>query len=382
MKKFINESFFNPVIHVIPILTFLLLETHYYNDIRIAWVVSLPVTILFAFYVYFFYRSLLSWFLVSVSVYLSVAVIISFTHDLFSIPFLVVYGKLVAIPFLLIPWIFKKYILMLVAKISNKKIAMENNLNELIRTTNAIVIILLVFSLSFLIIFFFVTENRIQLLYLTYNINIALLLFYFIFQTIRVFAVRRSLINEEWVPIVNDNGKEIGSIDFTTSMENTGVKFMHPVARVIVMAGNKMLLRKRTFQDKVNPDTWDHAICTHVRLKESVIDAIKRSASELYGLEEVGPEFLSNYKIENKYEYQHVHLFLSCRFSDVVFNSETNKHQTKWWTLQQIQDELSSGIFTDNFIKEFELLNRSGLIDMGRCQCECKLRDEVQRNKP
>ncbi|GAB1417012.1 hypothetical protein MASR2M117_24180 [Paludibacter sp.] len=382
MRKFISESFFNPVIHVIPILTFLLLETHYWNDLRVAWLISLPIAVLFAIYVYVFYSSLISWYFVSIAVYLTVAVIVSLTHHLFAMPFLVVYGKLVAIPFLLIPWIFKKYILMLVARISNKKLAMENNMNELITATNTIAIIFLCFSVLFLTAFLFVADdNNKSILYVIYYVYISSLILYFVFQTIRVFVVRNSLLKEEWVPIVNDAGKEIGSIDLQTSINNTGVKFTHPVARVVVMSENRLLLRKRTLQDNISPDTWDHAICTHVRYKEAALDAVNRSAFDLFGLKEVKPEFLANYKLENNFEYQFVHLYLSCKFSDKIFDSDSAKCQTKWWTLQQIQEELHSGIFSDNFIKEYDILNRSGLIMTGRCQCECKLRDQIKGAK-
>jgi isopentenyldiphosphate isomerase len=121
---------------------------------------------------------------------------------------------------------------------------------------------------------------------------------------------------------------------------------------------------------------WDNAICSHLRLKESVTDCIHRSSAELYGISNVNPVLLSSYYYENSCERQFVHLFISCRLNDVHPNPELSD-AVKWWTIQQINQELESGIFTDNFLKEYDILQRSGLIDTGRCTCECKLRDEI-----
>ena len=51
--------------------------------------------------------------------------------------------------------------------------------------------------------------------------------------------------------------------------------------------------------------------------------------------------------------------------------------QLKWWTQQQIEQELETGIFTDNFKIEYDLLKRSGLLDSGKCECSCKLKETI-----
>jgi hypothetical protein len=60
LKKYINESFFNPILHVLPILAFLLAEDFY--GVTKAWIISFPLTILMVGYVLVLYSALVSCF--------------------------------------------------------------------------------------------------------------------------------------------------------------------------------------------------------------------------------------------------------------------------------------------------------------------------------
>jgi len=375
LKKFISESFFNPILHVLPIVAFLVAEDFY--GVQKAWIMSFPLTILLVGYVLVFYKSIIRWYLVSVFVYFSVGLIITYlVSKNIPVPYDMVIGELVAMSFLLLLLVFRKVIFKMVVSISNKKLSMENNLNELIRTTNIFSVIFALFSLSYVLVYLFVKEHKVWAITFVYQAYTTMIIVFVIYETIRVFAVRGSLLKEEWLPIVNKYGREIGSINYHTSINNEQKKYMHPVVRVIIIEGNRIFLKKNSCKDDINPDRWDNAICTHLRLKESVEDCVVRAVSTTYGMTNINPVFLANYHIENSCEHQYVHLFISCRLSDDNLSFDANS-QVKWWTIPQINAELESGIFTENFLKEYELLKRSGLIDSGKCECECKLRDEV-----
>lgn len=376
LKKYINESFFNPILHVLPIFAFLLAEDFY--GIARAWIISLPLTIILVGYVIVLYKSILKWYFVSVTVYFLVGLIVTFIlSNEIPAPYRVVMGELVALGFMLLLLVFRKAIYNLVVSISSKKLSMENNLDELIRTTNSFSVLFAVFSLSYILVSLFVVVHKPSALTFVYQIYTTFIIVVCLFETIRVIAIRGKLLKEEWLPIVNEYGQEIGSINYQTSISNDQQKYLHPVVRVIVIEGNRIFLKKNSCKDDIYPDRWDNAICAHIRLKESVDECVKRVAAELYGISEISPVFLANYQIENSCEHQFVHLFISCHLSDDKLYADEHNGQVKWWTIQQINAELESGIFTENFIKEYELLIRSGLIDTGRCQCECKLRDEI-----
>lgn len=380
LKKYINESFFNPILHVLPILAFLLAEDFY--GVTKAWIISFPLTILMVGYVLVLYKSILPWYLVSVTVYFIVGVIVTFIllNDV-PLPYHVVMGELVALGFMLLLLAFRKAIYRLVVSISSKKISMENNLNELIRTTNTFSVLFALFSLAYVCVYLFIFNHKSAALTFVYQAYTALIVVVSLYETIRVMAVRGNLLKEEWLPIVNEYGQEIGSTNYQTSMGNDRQKYLHPVVRVIVLEGNRVFLKKNSCKDDVYPDQWDTAICTHVRLKETVDQCLKRATTETCGLTDLNPVFLANYRIENSCEHQYVHLFISCCPTEEKRIVDTNS-QVKWWTIQQINAELESGIFTQNFLKEYELLIRSGLIDTGRCQCDCKLRDELINPPP
>jgi hypothetical protein len=86
--------------------------------------------------------------------------------------------------------------------------------------------------------------------------------------------------------------------------------------------------------------------------------------------------YLSNYIIERRNEKQYAFLFVSCQQAEYNLNPSFLE-QTKWWTQKQIEDNLSEGIFTENFKIEFDLLQRSGLLETGNCDCNCRLKDAI-----
>lgn len=375
LKKFVRESFFNPVIHILPIILFLIIDD-FFGDLW-AWKIATPVAILLSFHVYFYYRSTYYWYLISLAVYLVVGLVISFVGPFLSqSPFSLIFAEIVALFFLLVLLVFRKPISKLVTSVSSKKLSMENNFNELIRMISLFAVIFIIYITAFLIVDYNGKSDNQAVLSFIYQLHSVLLLLAVIYEFIRVFAIRGRLMKEEWLPIVNTYGKTIGCVNYQISMWNEQEKYMHPVIRVIVVENNKIFLQKHKFGSGSESHSWDNALSSHLRFGEKVTDCIQRISKELYGIQVSNPVFLGNYVIENACEYQYVHVFLSCRLDDIHPNPELVEH-VKWWTLQQINEELHSGIFTDNFLKEYDILQRSGLIESGKCNCDCKLRDEI-----
>lgn len=377
LKKFIRESFFNPVLHILPILLFLLVDD--VNGTAKAWLVSSPVALLLAIYVFVFYRSIYRWHLTSVVVFLLIATLSTFLNKLeLSAPYKVVADELVASAVLMILFLCREKLNRFVLHVTSRKISMFNNLQELYRTSLIFAVIYLLFSVSFLLVFFLTDVNQEGSLEFVYQSYLSLLVIAVLYEFVRVFAIRGRLMRENWLPIVNENGYEVGSIQYQNSMLGEHQKYRHPVVRVIVIEGNTIFLQKHAGLEGQHAAYWDNAISGHMHLTEKVEDTIKRLSLSLYGVEDVKPVFLANYSIENSCEHQFVHLYITCRMNNIHPNPDFVEH-VKWWTITQIKEELKSGIFTDNFIKEFDILQRSGLIDSGRCDCDCTLRDEFDK---
>lgn len=377
MKKFIGESFFNPVLHVLPIISFLL-GVHLFGVLT-AWIISMSIAFIEGAYIRRHYQAIYPWFVVSVVAYLFVVLTTALFIDKIPVPFDHTIGELMAILFLMVPRFFKNQIHNLVVAISNKKLSMANNLKELNRTALALILVLIFYAIIYYIIYFFVEEPQLALKILFY-LYLALITLFFVYQSVRIAVVRTFLLKEEWVPILDDKGKEIGIIDLKTSLEDKKNKLIHPVARTIIISENRILLRKRPIKDGHYANQWDNILCSHVRIKEGLTEAMQRAAKTTFGFtEDLHLEYLSNYQVENEAEIQYVHLFLSCRTPEIKNLNSQDNAPLKWWTIQQIEAELASGIFTPNFQKEYDILQRSGLISTGGCQCECKLRDTVYK---
>jgi len=377
LKKLIRESFFNPVLHIFPILLFLFLAEIYHQGI--AWMMSLPVAAIILLYVIIFYRSLYKWYFISFSVFL----IVGFVSTLFSAnmdlwPFNKIAGQLSAVLIMMILLVFKRKVSQIILSVTSKKVSMQNNLNELIRLTKIIIVIITAYIGAFLVISFVAPPNSVLLQKFLFQLYVALLLVVIAYEYIRVTLIRVRLLQEEWLPIVNDKGKEIGSVNYQTSMWSEADKYTHPVVRVMFIEDNKIFLRQYHARAGDDALKWDSAISSHMRLGENVRDCVKRIAREFYGLTDLKLVFLGNYLLENTCEFQYVHLMLSCRVKAIRPNQNL-MHHVKWWTISQIVDNLDEGIFTPNFLREFEILQRSGLIETGRCGCECKLRDEIDK---
>ena len=84
-------------------------------------------------------------------------------------------------------------------------------------------------------------------------------------------------------------------------------------------------------------------------------ECIDRTIEQRYGIREIKSIFISNYILEFEKESHYVFLFLTCSLKNIQLNAQFIEH-TKWWTPQQIEANIKDGIFSDEFITEYELL--------------------------
>lgn len=379
LKKFISESFFNPVLHILPIIIFIVIDD--IKGVEKAWILSGLPAIAISAYVFIFYKSIFKWNVISTTVYLAIGVFVSISADIHLLqPFQYVIGETTALVFFLLLIFFRKPIEKFVRMLSNgSMVSMKNNLNELVRINIIFSAILVIFIAGNLWSQFNKAGENPDLRNFLYQFYAVMMVLAVVYEVIRVFAIRGQLLKEDWLPIVNAQGREIGSVNYQISIWNEENKYTHPVVRVIVVDENKLFLQQHNARSEFYSTRWDNALSGHLKLGEKIPECLNRIAKEVYDTEIHNPVFLGNYQLENHCEIQYVHLFLSCK----IHNPKPNPalvDRVKWWTIPQIQQEIKSGIFTDNFIREFQMLERSGLIGSGSCVCECKLREELKGN--
>lgn len=377
LRKQINETFFNPVIHFLPLIVFMVVNDFW--DLKTAWIATLPVIVILFLYIYFFYRKIVQWFVFSVFVVFVVGSVISF-FPVEKLPSRIgdVALESAVLIFFILSLIFRSYIEAMLNRRKSKLPPMVNNLNEMFRMLWMLGAVIFIYIHAYLLTASLQVSNLEYTLKFIHDAYLVLFLFVVFYELIRVTLIRVKLFREEWWPILNEKGKMIGSIHNKTSLSDP-TKYIHPIIRVMLIEDNRIFLQKRCQQDLVYPGYWDTALSNHVKVNETVEQCISRTANERYGIKDLKPIFLSNYMHETDFEYHYAFLFVACKLPELEHNKDYIDH-AKWWTVQQIEDNLSTDIFTENFLSEFELVKRSGLLDTGRCDCECRLKETIQNS--
>ncbi|MDD4972219.1 MAG: NUDIX domain-containing protein [Paludibacter sp.] len=373
LRKQIKESFFNPVLHLLPLLVFLVVDDFY--GMSMGWKISFPIAVGLLIYVYFVYNRIFTWHLIFTGLFLFVGIIAGLET---LMPFQLVKGALiyevVVLISLLFLLVFRKQIQKGISGIISYLIPMTNNFNELYRVIWVLFSVLLMYVSAFAFVDTTIKNDTPYLQFLQF-LYLGVLVFFSLYEILRVQIIRSKLIKEEWWPIVSNQGKIIGSIQHFTSL-NDEKKYMHPVVHVLLIDRGMVLLKKRPSNDSESPDMWDSSISNHVKMGETIEKCVERSAEERYGLNNFRFMYLSNYSVEGKNEKQYAFLFVSCLQTEYKLQPVTLE-QTKWWTQRQIEDNIDDGIFSENFKMEYDLLVRSGLLESGKCECTCRMREVI-----
>jgi isopentenyldiphosphate isomerase/intracellular septation protein A len=166
--------------------------------------------------------------------------------------------------------------------------------------------------------------------------------------------VKLSFENEEWLPVVEENGKLIGKAP--RSACHTGEKILHPVVHLHVLNPKGYIyLQKRPLDKLVQPDKWDTSVGGHISFGEDTETALKREAYEEIGLTDFTAKFVGKYRWDTELESELVYWFLSYDYQKIKLHTKEVR-EGKFWSPSQIERELGKGIFTPNFEFEYNLL--------------------------
>ncbi|VBB44618.1 conserved membrane hypothetical protein [uncultured Paludibacter sp.] len=378
LKKQISESFFNPVLYFLPLIVFIVGNNFW--GLSTAWKVSFPVAIGMIIYVHFFYNRLLTWYIILAASYACIGLIYSLLQEYkLNTPFFYYADEVLFVLCMLSLLVFQKKLHRIARKTLHPRMPMTNNLDELVRVSRTLSITVSVFTILFLILqykYHDINHHYIKTLNYIYLVSIMLIILY---EIIRVSFIRNRLIKEDWIPIITKQGKIVGSELYLNKVFGER-KYTHPVIRMHIIDDGKILLQRHNNENHSGYQLWDTPINTHVRIGESIQQALYREVKSMYGVELKNTVFLSNYSHENNVEFEYVFLFVTCKFPPINFSN--NDLTTKWWTPKQIKENFESGIFTEEFKCEYKLLERGGVIFSAHCVCDCELKELVKKQKP
>ena len=160
---------------------------------------------------------------------------------------------------------------------------------------------------------------------------------------------------EEIFPIVDENGNITGKA--TRKECHSGSKILHPVVHLHVLdQDGNIFLQLRSRSKEIQPGKWDTSVGGHVDFGENVLMALKRESKEELGIELNNYHHLLSYVFESDIEKELIYVFSTTidrdTFSPTLSESEID--DARFFSDDEIQSQKGSGIFTPNFISEYE----------------------------
>ncbi len=161
--------------------------------------------------------------------------------------------------------------------------------------------------------------------------------------------------NEEWFPVVDEEGKVIGGAPRSVCHDGKSM-LLHPVVHLhLFNREGKLFLQKRSMNKDIQPGKWDTSVGGHVAPGETVEDALKREVSEELGIKLVNASFSHKYVWESSREKELVFSFYTVSETLPVINKE-EIDEGRFWPIPEIEKSMGLGVFTPNFENEFRLL--------------------------
>lgn len=159
--------------------------------------------------------------------------------------------------------------------------------------------------------------------------------------------------SEEMFPIVDESGMIVGAA--TRGECHGGSKLLHPVVHLHVFntKGDLYLQRRPEWKD-IQPGKWDTAVGGHVDLGENVDIALKREAAEELNFEDFDAQFIKSYVFESARERELVNAFKTV--TDVIPKPSEELDGGRFWSREEILQNMGKGVFTPNFEQEYKNL--------------------------
>ena len=159
----------------------------------------------------------------------------------------------------------------------------------------------------------------------------------------RRYLIRRCNKNEYWLPVVDDGGNVIGRVARSVSLENPGT-YQHPLIRIMAFKSGTLYLSPRTYEFCPDIGKYDHPFEYMMQYGMSVEETLEKIQKKFFPDSQT-PKFSLRYKHENKIGHWQVLLYI-LHIEDEKELINLDKRRGKFWTIQQIQENLGKSYFS------------------------------------
>lgn len=181
-----------------------------------------------------------------------------------------------------------------------------------------------------------------------------------VLESLRIRLLSKRLQGEEWLPVINESGVVQGRIakSVSISMKN---KFLHPIVRIALIYDGMLYLKERDSSKLLDPGKLDYPFETYMQYNHNIGEAIKNVVNKEVNCDVLPTRFILKYVFENEYTKRLVYLYVSAIRSEKAFE-ELRLEDGKLWTINQIEDNIGSNIFSETFELEFDYLKNTVLM--------------------
>ena len=184
---------------------------------------------------------------------------------------------------------------------------------------------------------------------------------YFLFEVIRKRRQAAKYRRDEWLPLVNKDGKVLGQAP--RSVVHSGSRLLHPVVHMHVIDHGKIYLQKRQAGKLIQPGKWDTAVGGHVSKGETIELALRRESIEEIGIKDFKAVPIAKYVWESDVENEPVYMFVT-QYSGKLSPDPDEVDEGKFWEINEIESGMNKNIFTPNFVKEYQILKNKLIVSL------------------
>ncbi|MBU0700206.1 NUDIX domain-containing protein [bacterium] len=157
---------------------------------------------------------------------------------------------------------------------------------------------------------------------------------------------------KELFEIVDEQGNIIGQALREECHSNPCL--LHRVSHILVFnSQGSLYLQKRSMDKDIQPGKWDTSVGGHLHPGETHEDAGIREMTEELGIQGTALTRLYDYIWRSDRESEMVRTFMAMYDGEII-PSIDEIETGRFWTDDEIKDNLNKGIFTTNFEKEYE----------------------------